>query len=58
MIVPRPTTDAIYTQALSKGGALLPETCTLRCDIVRVFTLCFLTPTDAPARHLRVAGSV
>ena len=88
MIVPRPTTDAIYTQALSKGGALLPESRTLLCawrpgepgaefakrvlredilgratarrvlDIVRVFTLCFLTPTDAPARHLRVAGSV
>ena len=88
MIVPRPTRDAIYTQALSKGGALLPETRTLLCawrpgepgaefanrvlredllghatarrvlDIVRVFTLRFLTPTDAPARHLRVAGSV
>lgn len=79
--VPMPT--ALYTQALAKGGALLPETRTLLqswrpgepgadfgervlhddilgrstarrvLDIVRVFTLRFLTPTDAPARHLR-----
>lgn len=72
-----------YTQALAKGGALLPETrllleawnpgeseselshrvlagdllgrATARrvLDIVRVFTLRFLTPDDEPARHLK-----
>lgn len=77
------TPPALYTQALAKGGALLPETRTLLkawtpgedsaafgervlrdnmlgratarrvLDIVRVFTLRFLTPTDAPARHLQ-----
>jgi hypothetical protein len=76
-------TDTLYTQALAKGGALLPETrillqhwrpdessadfgervlrddilgrATARrvLDIVRVFTLRFLTPIDAPARHLQ-----
>ncbi len=74
---------AVYTQALAKGGALLPETrillktwqpgetgaalgervlredtlgrATARrvLDIVRVFTLRFLAPDDAPARHLK-----
>jgi hypothetical protein len=78
---------ARYTQALSKGGALLPETRTLVAawrpgesgpdfaqrvlrddllgrstarrvlDIVRVFTLRFLQPTDAPARLLRVLAA-
>jgi hypothetical protein len=78
-----------YTQALSKGGSLLPETRILltawqpgeteeqlteqvlgadllgratarrALDIVRVFALRFLTPTDATARHLKrfVAGA-
>lgn len=75
--------DVQYTQALSKGGALLPETRILlrnwrpdessagfgervlrddilgrstarrALDIVRVFMLRLLTPTDTPARHLQ-----
>lgn len=79
----QPPVEAIYTQRLSKGGALLPETrillrawqpdetgtqfaervlhedilgrATARrvLDIVRVFTLRFLTPTDTAARHLQ-----
>lgn len=78
-----PTSRVTYTQALAKGGALLPETRVLLAawqpgegeeeladrvlrsdllgratarrvlDIVRVFVLRFLTPTDTAARHLR-----
>src|SRR5712692_10164781 len=83
MIASNAEQGVMYTQALSKGGALLAETrmlvqawrpdepnaalaervlredllgrATARrvLDIVRVFTLRFLTPSDAPARHLR-----
>jgi Putative inner membrane protein (DUF1819) len=83
MIVPPANKGVTYTQALSRGGALLDETrlllrawqpgesfaaltervrredtlgrATARrvSDIVRVFTTRFLTPSDAPARHLR-----
>jgi hypothetical protein len=83
MIAPNAEHGVMYTQALSKGGALLAETrilvqawhpgepndafaervlrgdllgrATARrvLDIVRVFTLRFLSPSDAPARHLR-----
>ena len=83
MIAPNAEHGVMYTQALSKGGALLAETrilvqawhpgepnaafaervlredllgrATARrvLDIVRVFTLRFLTSSDAPARHLR-----
>jgi bacteriophage exclusion system BrxA-like protein len=83
MIAPNAEHNVTYTQALSKGGALLAETrilvqawhpgepnaafaervlredllgrATARrvLDIVRVFTLRFLTPSDVPARHLR-----
>jgi Putative inner membrane protein (DUF1819) len=83
VIDPAPTPRSVYTQALAKGGALLPETRSLLQawqpgessaafaervlredvlaratahrvrDIVRVFALRFLTPTDAPARHLQ-----
>ncbi len=83
MIVPHANNRVTYTQALSRGGALLDETrillrawqpdetfaaftervlredllgratATRVSDIVRVFTMRFLIPSDSPVRHLR-----